>query len=157
MIAAAKINRLARDAEFVLRLSRESERNGMDGFLFCDLPDVGVTTTAGRMVLSVMVSVAELESFRISERTRDALAAAKARGVKLGGLRAGTLTRNDAARDRATAESEKLRPLLGPMHAQGASLRAMAQALAGMKITTVRWSGFPGQPPSLTSEAGHHP
>lgn len=70
------------------------------------------------------------------ELTRAGLAGAKARGVKLGGRRPGTITRNDAARDRATAESEKLRPVLAPMHAQGASLRAMAQALAGLKITT---------------------
>lgn len=82
------------------------------------------------MVLTMMASVAEFEARRISERTRDALAAAKARGVKLGGLRANTATRNDAARDRATAEAENLRPLLAPMVAAGYSLRAMAQALA---------------------------
>jgi hypothetical protein len=92
-VAVAKLDRIARDAELVLRLSREAEANGMAGFLFCDLPDVDATTAAGRMVLSVMASVAEFESRRISERTRDALAAAKERGVKLGGLRPGTLTR----------------------------------------------------------------
>ena len=131
VVAVAKIDRLARDAEFVLRLSREAERNGMGGFLFCDLPDIDATTSAGRMVLTMMASVAEFEARRISERTRDALAAAKARGVKLGGLRAGTLTRNDAARDRATAEAEKLRGVLAPMAAAGLSLRQMAAALAG--------------------------
>ena len=136
VVAVAKIDRIARDAELVLRLSREAERNGMGGFLFCDLPDVDATTAAGRMVLSVMASVAEFEARRISERTREALAAVKARGVKLGGLRAGTITRNDAARDRATAESERLRPVLEPMAARGESLRAMAEALAGLGITT---------------------
>jgi DNA invertase Pin-like site-specific DNA recombinase len=135
-VAVAKLDRIARDAELVLRLSREAEANGMAGFLFCDLPDVDATTAAGRMVLSVMASVAEFESRRISERTRDALAAAKARGVQLGGLRAGTITRNDAARDRAAAESERLRPVLEPMAARGESLRAMAEALAGLGIKT---------------------
>ncbi len=83
VVAVAKIDRIARDAERILRLSREAEANGMGGFLFCDLPDVDATTAAGRMVLSVMTSVAEFEGRRISERTREALAAAKARGVKL--------------------------------------------------------------------------
>ena len=76
-VAVAKIDRLARDAELVLRLSREAAASGMGGFLFCDLPDVDATTAAGKMVLSVMASVAEFEAGRISERTRDALAAAK--------------------------------------------------------------------------------
>ena len=38
-MAVAKLDRIARDAELVRRLSREAERNGMAGFLFCDLPD----------------------------------------------------------------------------------------------------------------------
>jgi DNA invertase Pin-like site-specific DNA recombinase len=140
-VAVAKLDRIARDAELVLRLSREAEANGMAGFLFCDLPDVDATTAAGRMVLSVMASVAEFESRRISERTRDALAAAKERGVKLGGLRPGTITRNDAAKDRATAEAETLRPLLAPMVAAGYSLRRISEALAA--AGTVTRSGSP--------------
>jgi DNA invertase Pin-like site-specific DNA recombinase len=135
-VAVAKLDRIARDAELVLRLSREAEANGMAGFLFCDLPDIDATTAAGRMVLSVMASVAEFEGRRISERTREALAAAKARGVQLGGIRPGTITRNDAAKDRATADAERLRPVLAPMVAAGLSLRAMAQALAGAGTVT---------------------
>ena len=143
-VAVAKLDRIARDAELVLRLSREAEANGMAGFLFCDLPDIDATTAAGRMVLSVMASVAEFEGRRISERTRDALAAAKARGVKLGGLRPNTITRNDAARDRATAEAQALRPLLAPMVAAGYSLRKMSEALAA--AGTVTRTGQPLSP-----------
>jgi len=135
-IAVAKLDRLARDAELVLRLSREAEANGMAGFLFADLPDVDATTSAGRMVLSVMASVAEFESRRISERTREALAAAKDRGVKLGGVRPNTITRNDAAKARAAADAEQLRGVLAPMAAAGMSLGAMATALAGAGRTT---------------------
>ena len=91
-VAVAKLDRIARDAELVLRLSREAEANGMAGFLFCDLPDIDATTAAaGRMVLSVMASVADFEERRVSERTKDALVAAKARGVQLGGKRPGTI------------------------------------------------------------------
>lgn len=130
-VAVAKLDRIARDAELVLRLSREAEANGMAGFLFCDLPDIDATTAAGRMVLSVMASVAEFEGRRISERTKEALAAAKARGVQLGGKRPGTIKENAAAKARATADAERLRPVLTPMVAAGLSLRAMAAALAG--------------------------
>jgi DNA invertase Pin-like site-specific DNA recombinase len=140
-VAVAKLDRIARDAELVLRLSREAEANGMAGFLFCDLPDIDATTAAGRMVLSVMASVAEFEGRRISERTREALAAAKARGVALGGKRPGTIRENAAAKARATAAAERLRPVLAPMVAAGLSLRAMAQALAG--AGTVTRTGMP--------------
>lgn len=146
VVAVAKLDRIARDAELVLRLSREASANGMGGFLFCDLPDVDATTAAGRMVLTVMASVAEFESRRISERTREALAAAKDRGVKLGGLRAGTLKRNDAAREKAQAGAERLRPVLAALQAQGASLRQMSTALAAAGTTTAK-----GQPLSPSS------
>lgn len=135
-VAVAKLDRVARDAELVLRLSREAEATGMAGFLFCDLPDVDATTAAGRLVLTVMASMAEFESRRCSERTKEALAAAKQRGVKLGGLRPGTLCENAAAKAKATAEAEKLRGVLEPMAAAGLSMRAMAKALAGAGTTT---------------------
>jgi DNA invertase Pin-like site-specific DNA recombinase len=146
-VAVAKLDRIARDAEFVLRLSREAEANGMAGFLFADLPDVDATTAAGRMVLTVMASVAEFEARRISERTKEALAAAKARGVQLGGIRPNTITRNDGAKAKATAEAERLRPLLAALVAQGASLRQMAAALAGGG--TVTRNGKPLSPSTI--------
>ena len=147
VVAVAKLDRLARDAELVLKLSREAERNGFGGLLFADLPEVDATTAAGRMVLTVMASVAEFESRRIGERTREAMAAAKARGVRFGGIRPGTLKRNDAARDRAQADAERLRPLLSALASQGASLRTMADALAAAGTTTR--SGQPLSPSTV--------
>lgn len=136
VVAVAKLDRIARDAELLLRLTREAATNGMGGFLFCDLPDVDATTAAGRMVLTVMASVAEFEARRISERTIEALAAAKQRGVKLGGVRPGTIKSNDAAKAKADYEAEQLRPILEAMVVRGATLREMASALAGAGRTT---------------------
>src|SRR5262249_61749503 len=52
---------------------------------FCDLPKIEGPT--GRFILQQMASVAELEAGFISDRTKKALKAAKARGKKLGGNR----------------------------------------------------------------------
>jgi DNA invertase Pin-like site-specific DNA recombinase len=136
VLVVAKLDRLARDAEFVLKLSREAERNGMAGIWFADLPEIDSATAAGRMVLSVMASVAEFEARRIAERTREALAAAKARGRKLGGTRPGTLKENARAKAAAAGRSEALRAVLAPMAAAGMSLRQMAEALYGAGTTT---------------------
>lgn len=143
VVAVAKLDRIARDAELLLRLTREAAANGLGGFLFCDLPDVDATTAAGRMVLTVMASVAEFEARRISERTIEALAAAKARGAKLGGLRPNTLRRNDAAKAKAAASAEKLRAVVEPMVAAGLSLRAISSALAGAGVATRNGTPLP--------------
>ena len=105
VIAVAKIDRLARDAGFVLKLANESEKNGMGGFVFCDLPEIDATTSAGRMVLTMMASAAEFEARRISERTMEALAAAKARGVCLGGYREGAAQKASERKKMAMADA----------------------------------------------------
>jgi DNA invertase Pin-like site-specific DNA recombinase len=46
--------------------------------LFCDLPDLP-PGAAGKLMLTVIASIAEFEAGRISERTKAALQAAKAR------------------------------------------------------------------------------
>jgi DNA invertase Pin-like site-specific DNA recombinase len=74
----AKLDRLARSAG----LLRSLVGSGVD-LVFCDLPSIP-PGPQGRLLLTQMAVAAELEAGLISERTKNALAAAKARGVKLG-------------------------------------------------------------------------
>jgi DNA invertase Pin-like site-specific DNA recombinase len=69
----AKLDRLARNVAFIANIM-ESDVD----FTACDLPE------ANRLLLHVMSAVAENEGRAISERTKVALAAAKARGTLLG-------------------------------------------------------------------------
>ena len=69
----AKLDRLSRNVAFVMTL-RDS---GVD-FVACDLPD------ANTLTVCMMVTFAQYEAERTSERTRAALAQKKAQGFKLG-------------------------------------------------------------------------
>ena len=81
-LVIAKIDRLSRDAHFLLGL----EKAGVD-FVAADMP------TANRHTVGIMAMVADEERRMISKRTKEALAAAKRRGVKLGGYRGAKITR----------------------------------------------------------------
>ena len=105
VMAPVKIECSARASSFVLKLANEAEKDGMVGFVFSDLPDIDATTSAGRMVLTMMASVAEFEARRISERTKEALAAAKARGVCLGGYREGAAQKASERKKMAMADA----------------------------------------------------
>jgi DNA invertase Pin-like site-specific DNA recombinase len=76
--AIAKLDRLARNVAFVSALMEA----GVE-FEAVDLPQ------ANRLTIHILAAVAEHEAKAISERTKAALAAAKRRGVKFGGFRAG--------------------------------------------------------------------
>jgi DNA invertase Pin-like site-specific DNA recombinase len=82
-LVVANVSRLTRSVAFLSKLLE----SGVE-IRFVDLPQIEGPT--GRFLLQQMAAVAELEAGLISDRTRKALAAAKARGQKLGGFRGHT-------------------------------------------------------------------
>src|SRR5215218_2962080 len=117
-IVVAKVDRLTRSVAFLSRLLE----SGVE-VRFADLPAIEGPT--GRFMLQQMAAVAELEAGLISTRTKAALAAAKARGKKLGGNRGVVLS--DAARARgrevqvarADERAADLKPILREFRAKG--------------------------------------
>ena len=141
-LVIAKLDRLSRNAHFLLGLKEA----GID-FVAADIPE------ANRLTVGIMALVAEQEREAISQRTKAALAAAKARGVKLGGLgitskgkqqgrpltakarRMGTA----ALQAKAGARARDLAPMIAELRASGINSRSsLAKALNERGVTTAR-------------------
>src|SRR6478735_9451339 len=102
-LVVAKLDRLSRNVSFLLKLID----SGVE-VLFADLPELN--GAMGRFMLTTMASVAELEAGLVSERTKAALKAAKARGVRLG--RHGAEVLAPKYRAEAHQRAKKLQPII---------------------------------------------
>lgn len=117
-IVVAKLDRLSRDVHFISGLMSERVP-----FFVAEL---GADTDS--FTLHLYAALAEKERKLISQRTREGLAAAKARGVKLGGANA----QSERTHQEATAYAESLRPIFTEL--EHLSARALAAQLNAREI-----------------------
>ncbi|GGI09781.1 recombinase family protein [Egicoccus halophilus] len=121
VLIAAKLDRIGRSALDVLALAARADEEGWD-LVVLDL-GLDTSTPVGRFVLTMLAGVAELERGLIAARTRDALAAAKARGTRLG---------------RPVETPETIRLTIAHLRREGWSLRAIADHLTAEGVPTAR-------------------
>jgi DNA invertase Pin-like site-specific DNA recombinase len=133
----AKLDRLSRNAAFLLTLQGSGVR-----FLAVDMPE------ANDLTVGIMALVAQQEREAISRRTREALAVAKARGIRLGNPNGAAALRRagkggqalrKVVADNADAHAKALAPVIAELQASGhVSLRALADALTVRGMQTRR-------------------
>jgi DNA invertase Pin-like site-specific DNA recombinase len=140
-LVIAKLDRLSRNAAFVMKLQEDRVR-----FVAADMPEANETT------VGIMAVIAKGEAKAISERTKAALAAAKARGTVLGGKRKGAADISryqakgvQAAQDKARRGAEEFRDALEALVGERLSLNGMAARLNEDEFKTSRgnqWSAM---------------
>lgn len=135
----AKLDRLSRNVAFLSNLMESGAE-----FVACDNP------TANRLTIHILAAVAEDEARRISERTKAALAAYKARGGKLGASLEQCRSLTDAGRKAGAANAGRVHseaadrfntfiaPRVVAMRAEGMTLKAIAAALNAEGVQTRR-------------------
>lgn len=127
-LVIAKLDRLSRNAAFITALQDSGAK-----FIAADMPE------ANELTVHIMAAVAQAERKAIASRTREALAAAKARGTRLGNPNGAAAIRRAGKGNVAAVESIKgnadafardLRPVIDRLRSQGmASLPQLARGL----------------------------
>lgn len=133
-LIVAKLDRLSRNLKFLATMLEGDVK-----FIAADNP------SANELTLGILSVVAQAEARMISERTKAALQAAKARGVKLGGTYQRPFVAAEQARGRAAiiasadARAQTLLPVLDEMRAAGVtSFGALARGLTERGVKTAR-------------------
>lgn len=135
-LVVAKLDRLSRDAAFLLNLKASGVR-----FVIAEMPE------ANELTVDLLAVLAQHERRIISERTRAALQIAKRRGVKLGNpdhlddkaRRKGTRVSADIRTARAIQEARDRAPIVAELREQGArSLRELAAGLNARRVPAPR-------------------
>ena len=127
-ILVSKLDRISREVAFIATLLKDKRTK----LRVASMPH------ADTFQLHIYAALAEQEREFISIRTKQALAAAKARGVELGGMRDATMKRNAAAKDAADAAAQRVSSIIVPMRDGGATLQVIADALNAAKVPTPR-------------------
>ena len=129
-IVIATLSRLSRDAAFVLTLMKDTTIR----FKVAAMP------SADNLQLGIYAVLNEEERRQVSVRTKAALAAAKARGVKLGNPQLAELNRNRkrAARNFADQHSK----LIWSLRNKGKTLREICSVLNDAGMTTANGGVF---------------
>lgn len=127
-LLVAKLDRLSRKVSFIATLMDDPKVR----LRVASMPH------ADKFQLHIYAALAEQEREFISARTKAALAEAKAKGVKLGGMRDATGRRNVVLAERAKERADKVAGIILPLRSQGASLRAIAEALNVSGVPTAR-------------------
>jgi DNA invertase Pin-like site-specific DNA recombinase len=133
-----KLDRLSRNVAFIAGLMESGVK-----FIAADMP------SAKDFELHIRAALAQEERRLISERTRQALAAAKARGVQLGGYRGRALSTDERKRGaKASAKARSVKaalgaaqvlPVIAELREAGVmTLSGLASALNAKGITTAR-------------------
>ncbi len=131
-IIVAKLDRLSREVAFIAGLMAQRVP-----FISAELG-----ADADPFMLHLYAALAQKERQLISDRTKAALAAAKARGTALGGWKGGPVVDGrlgvEANRAKASAFAADVGPLVGEMSARGLSLRQIAAELTRQGVQTAR-------------------
>lgn len=120
-LVVAKLDRLSRNAEFLLRL-----QNSSVSFVCCDCPNVD------RFTVGILALVAQRERELIAERTKAALEAAKQRGRVLGTRNPCLQVQrmNEAARRARSSFVAQIHPVIADIKASGVrTLQGIADCL----------------------------
>jgi DNA invertase Pin-like site-specific DNA recombinase len=128
ILLVAKLDRLSRKVSFIASLMDDRQVQ----LRVASMP------SADKFQLHIYAALAEQEREFISARTKAALAEAKAKGRKLGGLRDATGERNKAIQQQALAGAEKIAGVVLPLRQAGATLRQIAEALNASGVPTAR-------------------
>lgn len=128
-LLVSKLDRLSRKVSFIANLMDDKALK----LRVASMPH------ADKFQLHIYAALAEQERDFISVRTKAALASAKRRGTKLGGMRPGALEAASAVRQaNVDATVVKMLPIVQPMRDNGASLQAIADTINGMGIPSPR-------------------
>jgi DNA invertase Pin-like site-specific DNA recombinase len=127
-LLVAKLDRLSRKVSFIATLMDDKAVQ----LRVASMP------SADKFQLHIYAALAEQEREFISARTKAALAEAKARGTKLGGLRDATGKRNAVIQSQAKERAGKVAGIVIPLRKQGQSLRQIADVLNASGVKTAR-------------------